>query len=128
MNVLADDIGRRTHLEVILLVNTRHQIGVVERYAIVRVSAEEKRFGRLGAGLGRSNVCPERQNPRLRKMPASFIKFQVKLKRSRFVGARRADGSTSVADAGIGEWSAGFARQAIQNEVRCSAIRLKARM
>src|SRR4030095_5026399 len=61
-------------------------------------------------------------------MPAGLIKFQVKLKRSRFVGAWSSDGSTSVADARIGEWSAGFARQPIQNEVGRSAIRLEARM
>src|SRR5678815_3102474 len=61
-------------------------------------------------------------------MPAGLIQFQIKLKRSRFVGARRADGNTSVADAGVGEWSAGFARQAIQDEVGRSTIRLEARM
>src|SRR6185369_4171781 len=61
-------------------------------------------------------------------MPARLIKFQVKLKRSRFVGAWSSDGNTCVADAGIGKWSAGFARQPIQNEVGGSAIRLEARM
>ena len=86
--MLADDVGRRAHLKVILLVNARHQIGVVERDAIVGVGAEEERLRRLRAGLGWINVRPERQNARLREVPAGLVQFEVELKRSRFVSAR----------------------------------------
>src|SRR4026207_1685815 len=126
--MLADDIGRRAHLEVILHVNTRHQIGVVERDAIVGVGAEEKWFRWFRSGRGRSNVSPEGQNARLRKMPAGLIQFHVKLKRGCFVEAWIPNRLAKIVNAGIGKWSAGFSRQAIKNEIGWRSIGLVARM
>ena len=56
--MLADDIGRRAHLKVVLNVNARDEVGVVERNAVVGVRAEEKRFRRLLSGLSLNNVVP----------------------------------------------------------------------
>src|ERR1044071_2329589 len=49
MDVLAHYIRRCTHLEVVLRVNTRNEIGYLECDAIVSVGAEEERLRRLCA-------------------------------------------------------------------------------
>src|SRR6185503_1345483 len=126
--MLADDIGRRAHLKIVLHVNARDEVGVMERNAVVGVRAEEERFRRFRSGLGWTNVGPERQNARLRVVPAGLIQFQVKLKRSRFVEAWRPNGLSKIVNAGIGKRSAGFAWQAIENEIGWRSIRLEARM
>src|SRR6185503_1610744 len=126
--MLADDIGRRAHLKVVLDVNARDEVGVMERNAVVGVRAEEKRLRWLLPGLGLKSVGPERQNARLRVVPAGLIQFHVKLKRGRFVEAWRPNGLAKIVNAGIGKRSAGFSRQAIENEIGWRSIRLEARM
>src|SRR4030095_15321188 len=101
--MLADDIGRRAHLKVVLYVNARDEVGVMERNAVVGIRAEEKRLRWLLSGLGVSKVGPERQNARLRVVPARLIQFHVKLKGSRFVGARNPNGLAKIVNAGIGK-------------------------
>src|SRR6185369_13905391 len=103
--MLTDDVGRRAYLEIVLFVNTRSEVSVIVRDAVVRVRAEEEGFRRFCSGLRRSNVGPERQNARLREVPAGFVQLHVKLKRGCFVSAWSPFRVSIVVDAGIGKWS-----------------------
>src|SRR5262249_10557715 len=128
VDVLADDVGWRAYLEVVLFVNAGSEVGVIVRDAVVRVRSEEKRFRRFCSGLRRSNVGPERQNARLREVPAGFVQLDIELKRGCFVSAWSSFRVSVIVDAGIGKGSAGLARQSVQYEVCRSAVGLEARV
>jgi hypothetical protein len=59
VNVLAHRVSWSAHLKVILDVNARHQVGVLERDAIVRVGAEEEWLRRFCAVERRFHVAPQ---------------------------------------------------------------------
>src|ERR1051325_11281749 len=126
--MLADDIGWRSHLKVIQLVNTGYEIGVVIGDAVVCVRAEEQGFRWFCACLSRSHICPKREDARLWVMPARLVQFYVELKCGCFVGARRPYLIAIIVDAGLGIRRARLSRQTIQNKVSGCTIRLKARM
>src|ERR1051325_5201691 len=126
--MLADDVSRCAYLKVVLLVITRHEICVIEGDAIVGVRAEEQRLWWFSTSLGRGHVRPQRENARLRKVPAGLVELEIGLKRCGFVGAGNACRVTVVVHAGIGKGSARFAWQSIGYEVRCGSIGLVARM
>src|ERR1044071_4893046 len=99
--MLADDIGRRSHLKVIQLVNTGYEIGVVIGDAVVCVRAEEQRFRWFRACLSRSHICPKREDARLWVVPARLVQFYVELKCGCFVGAWRPYLIAIIVDAGF---------------------------
>jgi hypothetical protein len=90
VDVLAHDVGRRAHLEVVELVVARDEVGVVEGDAVARVGAEEEGLGRARAVARGGHVAPERQDARLREVPAGLVDLEVDLDVGRLVGARRA--------------------------------------
>ena len=126
--MLTDDVGRSSYLKIVLLVITRDEIRVIEGDAVVGVRAEEQRLRWFSTCLGCRHVGPQRENARLREVPAGFVKFQIELKCSRFVRACNAGRVSVVVHAGIGKWSAGFTRQTVGYEVCCGSIGLVARM
>jgi hypothetical protein len=73
--MLTDDVGRRAYLKIVLLVITGDKIRVIEGDAVVRIRAEEQRLRWFSARLGRSDVGPQRENARLREVPACLIQF-----------------------------------------------------
>ena len=126
--MLTDDVGRRSYLKVVLLVITRDEVRVIEGDAVVRVRAEEQRLRWFSTSFCRSNVGPQRENARLREVPARLVKFQIKLKRGCFVSACNTSSISVVVHAGICKRSAGFTRQAVGYEVCGCSVRLVARM
>src|ERR1041384_3370091 len=58
MDVLAHNIRRSAHLEIVLRINTRDEIGYLDRYEVVSFGPEKKRFRRVGAVEGRFYVGP----------------------------------------------------------------------
>src|ERR1051325_1821340 len=126
--MLTDDVGWRAHLEVVLLVITRHEIRVIEGNAIVGVGAEEQRLRGFSTSLCRGHIGPQRKNARLREVPAGLVELDVELKRCCFVSTCNARRISVVVHAGIGKRSARFARQTVGYEVRCGSVRLVTRM
>ncbi len=58
--MLAEDVGRRAHLEVVELVDVRHQVGERVLDALAGVGAEEERLRRALAGQRVLDVAPQR--------------------------------------------------------------------
>ena len=90
--MLSDDVRRCTDLKIVLLVHSGHQVGVIESDAIVGIGPEEERFRWFCSGLHGLDVGPERQDARLREVPAGLVQFDVELERRRFVGAGSSSG------------------------------------
>src|SRR5215216_2566009 len=111
MDMLTDDVGRRVYLKIVLRVKVRDEVSVVIRDAVVGVRTEEKRFRRFRAVFDSSNVRPERENTRLRVVPAGLVQFHVKLKRGCLVNSRDSFGIAIIVNARIGKRSTGLSRQ-----------------
>ncbi len=114
--MLAHRVGRRAHLKVVLDINTRNQIRVMERDAIVSVGAEEKRLRCACAIERRFHVAPQRRNTRLLEMPRGLVEIDVELNVRAFVETRHAGGGSCVTDTRIGERRARDFRAAVGDE------------
>ena len=116
VDVLADDVGRRLHLEIVLLVFTGSQVGVVEIDAVVAVGPDEERLRGLGAvdrGLG---VSPQGQNARLGKVLAQLVELHVELDDRGLVDPVDTGGSAVIGAAGIGKGGAGSGGHTVGQE------------
>ena len=89
--MLAHRVRRSPDLEVVLDINTWDQIRVMERDAIVRVGAEEKRLRRACAIECRLHVAPQRRNTRLLEVPLCLVQIDLELNVGAFVETRHAD-------------------------------------
>ena len=131
VNVLAEDVGRRAHLEVVDEVIIGHEVRVPVFDDVAGVAAEEERLGRASGTAGREShgglhVVPQRQDALLRVVPAELVKPDVELDRGRFVnsfalliGSRiDVDGLAVIVDCRIGKRRAGLwtKRQTVQHE------------
>src|SRR5262249_44441494 len=122
VNVLAEDVGRSSHLKIIDKVIVRYQIGVPVLDDVARVAAEEQRF-RLTAASAvererRRYVVPQRKHALLRVVPSLLVENNVELKCCRLVGSLRPDWLAVVVDRRIGERRSRLrsARQAVEQE------------
>ena len=88
VDVLADDVGRRTDLEVVELVVGGDEVGMPELDRVAGIRTEEERLRGADAGDGLADVAPERQEPLLREVPALLVLDHVDLEHGRLVSTR----------------------------------------
>ncbi|MNO84688.1 hypothetical protein D3C76_760350 [compost metagenome] len=88
MDVLADHVGGRTHLEVIQLVHRRHQVGVLVHGAVEGVHAHHQRLRWALLVDHRPGVFPQGQDAGLREVIADLVEHRVELDIGAFVDAR----------------------------------------
>jgi len=79
MNVLPDDVGRRLDLEVVELVDARHQVGVVVVDAVAGIGAHDERLRGPGAAQAGGDVAVEHQDALLAEVPPHLVEVDRKL-------------------------------------------------
>ena len=104
------------------------QVGVVEGDAASTVRAEEERLRRAPPSDGVVDIVPEREDARLRGVPADLVEFQVHLEAGRLVKDRRANRVTLIVDAGIGKGRAGARGLPVGHEARRHSLLREGRM
>src|SRR5271165_6688428 len=124
MNMLANDIGRCSHLEVVQLIIIRHEVGVPEFYRLSAVSPEEKRLGRSFFVEGRLNVLPQREETLLRIVPAQFVQDDVFLNRCGLVLTQVSSSVPVVVHAGVSVRCTVSRRQSVEDEITGTPVRL----
>ena len=87
MDVLAQNIGRCAHLEIVHLVVIRHQVGVPVFDRVVGIRSEEEGLRRPDARHGRRHVIPEGEEPLLGEVPPFLVEHHVELEDGRLVSA-----------------------------------------
>src|SRR6185369_750158 len=89
--MLAEDVGRRAHLEVVYKVIIRDEVRVPVLDDVARVATEEEWLRRTAAAPARRvshcrrHVLPQRENTLLREVPAFLVQGDVELDRSRLI-------------------------------------------
>ena len=110
--MLAEDVSRRAHLEVVDVVVVGNQIRVPVLDNVAGIAAEEQRFGWTSgcAAAGSEFNCwrrvfPQREHALLRIVPAEFLLVErdVCLNRGGLVNAQGANRVAVIIDSGIGE-------------------------
>ncbi|MBW2459839.1 MAG: hypothetical protein JRI68_35435 [Deltaproteobacteria bacterium] len=79
MDVLADDVGRRLHLEVVELVDVGHPVGVVEVDTVAAVGPHDEGLGGPGAVQSGGHVVIQNDDPLLAEVPAHLVEVDVEL-------------------------------------------------
>ena len=100
--MLPDDVGRRADLKVVQLVVIGHQVGVPQLGRVVGGRPDEEGLGGpIVLDRGR-HVFPERDEPRLRVVPALLVQDHVGLDDRRLIAPVDAGRVAIVGDAGVG--------------------------
>ncbi|MNZ64196.1 hypothetical protein D3C78_823630 [compost metagenome] len=90
--MLADHIGRCTHLVVVHFIERRDQVGLLVHGAVEGVHAHHQRLWRALLGDHRPGVFPQRKDARLREVIADLVVHRVELDVGRLVDARAVGG------------------------------------
>src|SRR6185295_10233686 len=129
VNVLSQNIGGSTHLEVVNQIIVWHQIRVPILDDVSSVTTEEQRLRRTASAVphwaereSRLHIFPQRENALLRIVPTLLIKRDVQLNRCGFVGSFESDRVTRIVNRRIGKWRSRLwpQRQTIQDEAKRS--------
>src|SRR5215208_10113 len=88
--MLAEDVGRRAHLEVVDEVIVGNQVGVPVLDNVAGVATEEEWLRRAAGAAGRVGECrfdvvPQRQHALLREVPAVLVERDVELNGRGFI-------------------------------------------
>src|SRR6185503_16926431 len=142
VNVLAQDVGWRAHLEIIDEVIVRHEVRVPILDDVSTVPAEEERFRRTNLRVRRSivfkfeikrllHILPQTEHALLWVVPLLLVEEDIELERSGLITSLGADGISVVIHGGIGERRSGSRtiRQSIQDKTErscCGAIAWRA--
>jgi len=88
VDMLADDVGWRTDLEVVDLVLVRDQVGMQDLAAVKRIETHDERLRRTTLGDVIVNVAPQRNDSFLRIVVADLVEDGVDLDVGHPVGPR----------------------------------------